>query len=104
MATDVNVFKHEFITIFRYSHSMCVHPADFRLFCTIDDQCALYNEEKGTVYLAKDVMDQLQKLIMASRQATRRSRVVPPTRSMRSVAGAPVTRGASARHVAVASQ
>ena len=103
MVTDVKVFRHEFITIFRYSHSMCVHPADFRIFCTIDEECALHDEEKETVYLAKDVMDQLQKLIMASRQGTRRSRVVAPARPVRVAAG-PLTHGAPSRHVAVTSR
>ncbi|KAI0689176.1 hypothetical protein BC835DRAFT_1244235, partial [Cytidiella melzeri] len=62
MVSDVKVFRHEFITIFRYSHTVCVHPADLRVLCTIDDRCALHDEEKETVYLTKDVMHQLQKL------------------------------------------
>ena len=93
VAPDVKVFRHEFITIFRYSHTACVHPADFRVLYTIDDQCALHDEEKETVYLTKDVMDQLQKLMMmaaSSRHAMRRSRgVAPPAASRTMRAHAP---------------
>ncbi|KAI0341370.1 hypothetical protein BDW22DRAFT_1303000, partial [Trametopsis cervina] len=66
MVPDVKVFRHEFITIFRYSHTACVHPAEFRVLCAIDERSALHDEEKETVYLSKDVMSQLQKLMAAS--------------------------------------
>ncbi|KAL6303304.1 hypothetical protein BKA93DRAFT_789101 [Sparassis latifolia] len=66
MASDVNVFRHEFITQFRYSHSTTVHPADLHILEPIDDRCTLYEEEKGTVFLARDIMDRLQKLTQGS--------------------------------------
>ncbi|KAI0371292.1 hypothetical protein BV20DRAFT_919569, partial [Pilatotrama ljubarskyi] len=67
MTADVNVFRHEFITLFRYSHSATVHPADMHILEPIEDHCTLYEEEKGTVFLARDVMARLQKLTMAAR-------------------------------------
>ena len=64
---DAKVFRHEFITIFRYSHSTTVHPADMHVLYPLDERCALYEEEKGTVFLAKDAMAQMQKLTALSR-------------------------------------
>ncbi|KIP11891.1 hypothetical protein PHLGIDRAFT_52815, partial [Phlebiopsis gigantea 11061_1 CR5-6] len=60
--SDVKVFRHEFITIFRYSHSATVHPADIHVLYPIDARCTLYEEDKGTVFLARDAVAQLQKL------------------------------------------
>ncbi|EMD34708.1 hypothetical protein CERSUDRAFT_26676, partial [Gelatoporia subvermispora B] len=68
MAADVNVFRHEFITLFRYSHSASVHPADMQILEPIDEAQMLYEEDKGTVSLARDVMARLQKLTLAARQ------------------------------------
>ena len=67
MASDVRIFKHEFITIFRYSHTTAIHPADIHVLEPVDERHAMYEEEKGTVFLARDVMDRLQKLTAASR-------------------------------------
>ena len=66
MAADVRVFRHEFITIFRYSHSTSVHPADLRVLERIDARGTLYEEEKGTVFLARDVMERMQRLAAAA--------------------------------------
>ncbi|KAI0945041.1 hypothetical protein AcV7_001680 [Taiwanofungus camphoratus] len=70
MASDVNVFRHEFITQFRYSHSASVHPADMHVLEPIDERCILYEEEKGTVFLARDVMARLQTLTMEVQRAS----------------------------------
>jgi len=69
MVADVNVFRHEFITLFRYSHSASVHPADMQILEPIDEAQMLYEEDKGTVSLARDVMARLQKLTFAARQS-----------------------------------
>ena len=66
MVSDVRVFRHEFITIFRYSHSTSVHPADLRVLEHIDERGTMYEEEKGTVFLSRDVMDRMQKLTAAA--------------------------------------
>ncbi|KAL7284021.1 hypothetical protein ACG7TL_001295 [Trametes sanguinea] len=68
MTADVNVFRHEFITLFRYSHSATVHPSDMHILEHIADHCTLYEEEKGTVFLARDVMARLQKHSMDARR------------------------------------
>ncbi|KAJ8474597.1 hypothetical protein ONZ51_g7109 [Trametes cubensis] len=68
MAADVNVFRHEFITLFRYSHSATVHPADMHILEPIADHCTLYEAEKGTVFLARDVMARMQQLSMDARR------------------------------------
>lgn len=64
MVSDVNIFRHEFITQFRFSHSATVHPSDLYIIEPIDEQCTLYEEEKGTVFLARDVMARMQRLTM----------------------------------------
>ena len=69
--SDVKVFRHEFITIFRYSHSLSVHPSDLRLLCTIDEQSALHDEEKETVWLTKEVMERLQRLMGTPKMSMR---------------------------------
>ncbi|TBU31424.1 hypothetical protein BD311DRAFT_656682 [Dichomitus squalens] len=68
MAADVHVFRHEFITLFRYSHRATVHPADMHILEPIEDHATLYEEEKGTVFLARDVVTKLQKLTMDARR------------------------------------
>ena len=68
MAADVHVFRHEFITLFRYSHRATVHPADMHILEPIDDRATLYEEDKGTVFLARDVMAKLQRFTMDSRR------------------------------------
>ncbi|TEB29935.1 hypothetical protein FA13DRAFT_1573202, partial [Coprinellus micaceus] len=58
---DVNVFKHEFITIFRFSESTTLHPADFQILEPIDDSLLRYEEENDTVFLAKSLMERLRR-------------------------------------------
>ena len=67
MVADVHVFRHEFITQFRYSHRATVHPADMHILEPIADGATLYEEDKGTVFLARDVVARLQKHAMAAR-------------------------------------
>ena len=69
LASDIRVFKHEFITIFRYSHSTSVHPSEIRVLEAVPELGAVYEEEKGTVFLAREVMERMQKLVAASRPA-----------------------------------
>jgi len=59
---DVKIFRHEFITIFRFSHCDTVHPADISIIEPIDNHLARYEEENGTVFLAREIMDRLRKL------------------------------------------
>ncbi|GJE86512.1 hypothetical protein PsYK624_025920 [Phanerochaete sordida] len=83
VAADVKVFRHEFITIFRYSHSTSVHPADMHVLYALDERCALYEEDKGTVFLAQDAMAQMQKLTARARPAGRYAAHGRPARTGR---------------------
>lgn len=84
-AADVKVFRHEFITIFRYSHSTSVHPADLHVLHALDARCALYEEDKGTVFLARDAAAHLQKLVAMARGAPhpQRPQARRPARAVR---------------------
>ncbi|KAJ3841747.1 hypothetical protein F5878DRAFT_531113 [Lentinula raphanica] len=73
---DVKIFRHEFITIFRLTSTTTLHPSDIKVIEFIDDQLVCYEEEKGTVFLAKNVMERLRKLTLpvfpiAPRRVTR---------------------------------
>ncbi|THH29698.1 hypothetical protein EUX98_g4469 [Antrodiella citrinella] len=70
MYSDVRVFRHEFITIFRYSHCTSVHPSDFQVLELLDGCCTAYEEDKGTVCLAREVMARMQRLASVGGGAT----------------------------------
>ena len=79
---DVNIFKHEFITIFRWSHQTTVHPDDIRILEPIDEACIRYEEENGTVFMAKDVVERLRR-VMSSRRGPPLQRQRPSLYSRR---------------------
>ncbi|TFL00929.1 hypothetical protein BDV98DRAFT_593761 [Pterulicium gracile] len=56
---ELRIFRHEFITIFRFSHSALVDPAEVRILESIGDKYAMYEEESDTVVLAKDLTERL---------------------------------------------
>ncbi|KAG1902474.1 uncharacterized protein F5891DRAFT_949206 [Suillus fuscotomentosus] len=60
------VFRHEFVSIFRYSHDLRVSPEDIRVLELLDEDRIRYEEDNGTVFLAKDLMAQLRRMIDAS--------------------------------------
>ncbi|OBZ77767.1 hypothetical protein A0H81_02552 [Grifola frondosa] len=62
MVADVHVYRHEFITQFRYSHKTTVHPADMHILEPIDERCTFYEADKGTVFLARELMARLKAL------------------------------------------
>ncbi|TFK28520.1 hypothetical protein FA15DRAFT_611971 [Coprinopsis marcescibilis] len=64
MPVDVNIFKHEFITIFRFAQATTLHPSDFNVLEWLEDASIRYEEENETVFLARDLMDRLRKLTM----------------------------------------
>ncbi|KAI0316072.1 hypothetical protein OF83DRAFT_292886 [Amylostereum chailletii] len=61
-AVEANVYRHEFINIFRHSHRAILHPSDVRVLELIDDANVLHEEDKGTALLSRDVMERLRKL------------------------------------------
>ncbi|KAF9494796.1 hypothetical protein BDN71DRAFT_1356725, partial [Pleurotus eryngii] len=60
--TEVKIFRHEFITIFRLSHSITLSSSDLRILEPIDDEVLKYEEEKETVFLAKELVEQLRRM------------------------------------------
>jgi hypothetical protein len=86
---DVNIFRHEFITIFRFAESATLHPADFQVVEPIDDALVRYEEENDTVFLAKGLMERLRKLTADPRKSR-----IPPQPSRPS----PSSYYASQRH------
>ncbi|KAK1223478.1 hypothetical protein PQX77_013636 [Marasmius sp. AFHP31] len=64
---DMKIFRHEFVTIFRLQEIRTMHPDDVYIIETIDDRLKCYEEEKETVFLAKEVVQKLRKLSMPSR-------------------------------------
>lgn len=87
VATDVNVFRHEFGTIFRYAHRATLHPADLHVLALVDARCTLYEPDNGTVFLARDVVAQLQRLAAASKGVVMRrpQRHAPQSRPSRAL-------------------
>jgi hypothetical protein len=61
----VKIFRHEFISIFRFSHCDTVHPADINILEQIDNQLTRYEEENGTVFLAREIMERLRKMMQS---------------------------------------
>jgi hypothetical protein len=61
-AVEAQIYVHEFITIFRYSHPAVLHPSDIRILEWLDEQSVLDEADKGTVFLARDVMERLRRL------------------------------------------
>ncbi|KIJ63184.1 hypothetical protein HYDPIDRAFT_93223 [Hydnomerulius pinastri MD-312] len=63
---DIPIFRHEFVSIFRYSHSVHVHPTEVRVLEPLDTHAVRYEEDSGTVFLAKDLMSHLRRIMDAS--------------------------------------
>jgi hypothetical protein len=61
-AVEAQIYAHEFITIFRYSHPAVLHPSDIRILEWLDEQSVFDEADKGTVFLARDVMERLRRL------------------------------------------
>ncbi|KIK99663.1 hypothetical protein PAXRUDRAFT_131598 [Paxillus rubicundulus Ve08.2h10] len=78
---DIPIFRHEFVSIFRYSHRARVHPAEVKLLEPLDDHAVRYEEDSGTVFLAKDLMSRLKRIMDASaRSKGGRGRLAPGRR------------------------
>lgn len=86
-AVDVNIFVHEFINIFRFSHRTIVHPADIHVIDFIGDNWVHCEEENERIFLSKDVMERFSKLTVyrpvkpirrSRRQYAPRSSRTPP--------------------------
>ncbi|EGO29204.1 hypothetical protein SERLADRAFT_456646 [Serpula lacrymans var. lacrymans S7.9] len=74
---SVNIFRHEFITIFRYSHSTCAAQASVRIFQVLDARGIRYEEDSGTVFLAKDLVERLRWITERRSRKASASRACP---------------------------
>jgi len=59
---DVKLFRHEFITIFRFAQNITLHPSDICIVEPIDERLTRYEEENETVFLARALMERMRKL------------------------------------------
>ncbi|KAF8804549.1 hypothetical protein BYT27DRAFT_7194108 [Phlegmacium glaucopus] len=69
---DVKIFRHEFITIFRFSESKTFHPADICIVEPIDDRLTRYEEENETVFLARDLVARMRMMANPTRMGQSR--------------------------------
>ena len=58
---DVQVFRHEFINIFRFSENRTLHPDDINIIEHIADNGMRYEEDNETVVLAQVLMERMRK-------------------------------------------
>lgn len=70
---DIKIFKHELATIFRHVQTTTLHPKDVRVIEEIRDDLVRYEEDHGTAFLAREIVDRLRKLSLAMHM-TRMSR------------------------------
>ncbi|KAI6045281.1 hypothetical protein EDC04DRAFT_138131 [Pisolithus marmoratus] len=63
---DVSVFRHEFVSMWRYSHTVQLYPSEIGAFVALDRQSVRYEEDSGTIFLAKDLMCHLKGFMDAS--------------------------------------
>ncbi|KAF8632147.1 hypothetical protein AX17_004889 [Amanita inopinata Kibby_2008] len=59
---DIKIFKHELATIFRHAETTTLHPADVRVVEEIHEHWLRYEEDSGTVFLAKEIVDRMRRL------------------------------------------
>ncbi|KAK2464645.1 hypothetical protein APHAL10511_003338 [Amanita phalloides] len=62
---DIKIFKHELATIFRHVQTTTLHPRDVRVIEAIGNNLVRYEEDSGTVFLAREIVDRMRKLIVA---------------------------------------
>jgi len=75
---DVSIFRHEFVSMWRYSHTAQIHPAEIKVLTVLDSHSVRYEEDSGTVFLAKHLMSHLKNLLEASEKIkVAKSRPVP---------------------------
>jgi hypothetical protein len=67
---DIKIFKHELATIFRHVQTTTMHPSDVRVMQRIEDDSVRYEEDRGTAFLAKEIVEQMRKFSMAATRMT----------------------------------
>ncbi|KIY45053.1 hypothetical protein FISHEDRAFT_19924, partial [Fistulina hepatica ATCC 64428] len=59
-AVEVKLFRHEFVTLFRLSETKTMDLADISVIEVINCDETRYEEDTGTVFLAKELMETLR--------------------------------------------
>ncbi|KAM6492731.1 hypothetical protein JOM56_012455, partial [Amanita muscaria] len=59
---DVKIFRHELATIFRHVQTTTLHPKDVRVIEQIAEALIRYEEDTGTAFLVREMVDRMQKL------------------------------------------
>lgn len=80
---DISIFRHEFVSMWRYSHTVQLYPSEIGAFVALDTQSIRYEEDSGTIFLAKDLMWRLKRFMDATSK-TKASRSHPTPRRLRS--------------------
>lgn len=74
---DVKIFRHDFVTMFRFSEAKTIHPNDIHIIASVGDTQKRYEEETGTVFVTRDLVQamsrMMQQSMMANLQQTRRA-------------------------------
>lgn len=63
---DVSIFRHEFVSMWRYSHTVQLYPSEIGAFLALNTHSVRYEEDSGTIFLAKDLMCHLKGFMDAS--------------------------------------
>lgn len=58
---DVKIFRHEFVTIFRFSEARTLHPTDISIIEHINDNHIRYEEDNEMVFVARELIDRIRK-------------------------------------------
>ncbi|KAH6909414.1 hypothetical protein BKA70DRAFT_1102392, partial [Coprinopsis sp. MPI-PUGE-AT-0042] len=77
LPVEVHLFRHEFITIFRFVETTTLHPSDFTIIECLDSSRLRYEEESETVFLAKDLIERLRQLTVDPRKLAFQNRRYP---------------------------
>lgn len=66
--SDLNVYRHEFGTLFRFSHHATFFPEDeVQILFPIDSTNVLFEEDSGVAFVSRDVMTVLNKYASGSK-------------------------------------
>lgn len=86
LVSDIRVFRHEFLTIYRYSHSASVHPSDIHVLKRLDDLCPADEDTPETITLPREIVSRFEGLsnnMKFQRMATQSYRHSQPTAAYR---------------------
>ncbi|KAK7684985.1 hypothetical protein QCA50_011820 [Cerrena zonata] len=62
LVSDIRVYRHEFLTIYRYSHNATVHPSDIHVLKRLDDLCTIGEDIPETITLPREIVSRFEGL------------------------------------------